>query len=262
MPTKRIPWFKVWVGATRHEKVATLDDRAFRTWVELLDAASQQTVRGKFASPAAAAAVVRRPVAAVKCLVAVGLIDERDDGVWMHDWQDWQRWRPEDDTNSDPSPPEPPPINGRSTHDQHTNGTIEKGEERREKKDVVPSEPYPGEMSPGDDRVDAVYGHFKERIQTRSRLCPRKKIAARLRHFSADELCEGIDHFADDPWWMANNASRGAEWFFESDSRSEQFLLMTPRPAPVPINGRAATMQAEHDRMEAEFGYLDGRGTA
>jgi hypothetical protein len=132
MPAKRIPWFKVWVGATRHEKVAQLDDRAFRTWVELLDGASQQTVRGKFASVEAAAAVVRRPAASIRRLMAVGLLDERADGVWMHDWQDWQRWRPEDAQNGDASPPDDPPNGYRTTHerlakdvgltrDQHTN---------------------------------------------------------------------------------------------------------------------------------------------
>src|SRR5207244_1727143 len=76
------------------------------------------------------------------------------------------------------------------------------------------------EPSPGDDRVDAIYQHFKDRVQPKSRLCPRKKIAARLKRFSADELREGIDHFAEDWWWMEHNANQGAAWFFESDGRS------------------------------------------
>lgn len=121
MPAKRLPWFKLWVGATRHEKVATLPDSAFRTWVELLDAASQQTPRGRFLSIHAAAAVVRRPARTVASLVRAGLLDERQDGVWMHDWTDWQRWRPEDDANGTESPPHPPPINTRTTHEQHRN---------------------------------------------------------------------------------------------------------------------------------------------
>lgn len=125
MPNKRILWFKMWIGSTRHEKVAQLDDRTFRAWVELLDGAAQQTVRGRYASVRAAAAVIRRPVGVINRLVAVGLIDERDDGIWMHDWQDWQRWRPEDASNDDPSPTDHPPINTRSPGDQHTmtNGT-------------------------------------------------------------------------------------------------------------------------------------------
>lgn len=106
MPRQRLPWFKVWVGATRHEKVATLDDKTFRAWVELLDAASQQTIRGHFASTAAAASVIRRPLAMVKVLSQARLIDQLPDGsIQMHDWPDWQRWRPEDASNN----PEPPP---------------------------------------------------------------------------------------------------------------------------------------------------------
>jgi hypothetical protein len=96
--------------------------------------------------------------------------------------------------------------------------------------------------SPGDDRVDEVYAHFKARIQPRSRLNPRKKIAARLKRFSVAELKQGIDHFADDPWWMEHNASQGAEWFFESDSRSEHFLLMSPRVSNVvPLGKQPST---------------------
>lgn len=80
-----------------------------------------------------------------------------------------------------------------------------------------------------DPRVDEIYEHFKARIQPRSRTCPRKKIAARLKRFTVIELREGIDHFAEDPWWMEHNAARGAEWFFESDQHAEQFLLLRPR---------------------------------
>lgn len=88
---------------------------------------------------------------------------------------------------------------------------------------------------PGSEDVDQVYELFKLKVQPLSRLCPRKRIAARLDRFSAAELRQGIDHFAADPWWMENNATRGADWFFESDSRSEQFLLMKPRPADSPL---------------------------
>jgi hypothetical protein len=93
--------------------------------------------------------------------------------------------------------------------------------------------PGPGGDS---DQVDAVYEHFKARVQPKSRLCPRKKIAARLKRFTVDELREGIDHFAEDPWWMEHNAARGAAWFFDSDQHSEQFLLLQPRASPtVPL---------------------------
>lgn len=122
MPRKRLPWFKVWVGATRHEKVAMLDDRTFRAWVELLDAASQQTVRGQFASTAAAASVIRRPLALVKILIQAHLLDQTADGViQMHDWPDWQRWRPEDSPSDPDPPPESHTNNSGITPESHTN---------------------------------------------------------------------------------------------------------------------------------------------
>jgi hypothetical protein len=122
MPAKRLPWFKVWVGATRHEKVATLSDTDFRTWVELLDAAAQQSTRGKFDSAASAAAVVRRPLASVKRLIATRLLDDRGaEGLWLHDWPEWQRWVPDDGASDSASTPEPPLNNTRTTHEQHAN---------------------------------------------------------------------------------------------------------------------------------------------
>jgi hypothetical protein len=275
MPAKRLPWFKVWVGATRHEKVATLSDTDFRTWVELLDAGAQQSVRGHFDSAATAAAVVRRPLASVKRLIAARLLDDQPDGVWLHDWPDWQRWSPEDDAIDSRTTPERLTNNTRTTHEQHANvnGTTRdrpsRGAERAKTKDVdveedvkdvprakalssasadvppafprispqITADPQTAaETPPESDQVDAVYEHFKARVQPKSRLCPRKQIAARLKRFTVDELREGIDHFAEHPWWMEHNAARGAGWFFESDQHAEQFLLLQPRASPtVPL---------------------------
>jgi hypothetical protein len=111
MPNPPLPWFKLWGGVTSSSKVAPLNDALFRTWVELLDAASQQPTRqrGRFANRKAAAAIVRRPLSHVTALVGAGLVDETTDGLTMHDWDDWQRWRKED------------VIDSRSTTDQLTN---------------------------------------------------------------------------------------------------------------------------------------------
>jgi hypothetical protein len=131
----------------------------------------------------------------------------------------------------------------------------------------VPPDPEPSESDPPPAAVDhvlAVYQHFKTRIQPGSRLCPRDKIRLRLKHFAPDELVKAIDHFAEDWWWMENNATRGAEWFFHSDQRVEQFVNMTPRPlrpaaraAPVqPYGGShswaaAAMVPTVNERMHA-----------
>lgn len=125
MPRKRLPWFKLWSGATRHAKIAEIDDHDFRVWIELLDAASEQRERGSFGSLKGAAAVIRRSVAEVQPLVERHLIDVDGDGTaTMHDWQRWQRWWAEPGDEEELEAPEPPPSNGHGTnHESHFNPT-------------------------------------------------------------------------------------------------------------------------------------------
>jgi hypothetical protein len=148
MPRPRLPWFKIWCGATRDSKIVTLSDRLFRVWVELLDAASEQKIRGRFDSYAAAAAIVRRKPAEVRQVAAAGLMDESQDGIWMHDWQDWQRWRPEDSLTNNtgmtheslPNDPglttESLAIDSRITTDKHTIDTAPRAKKREGDIDV------------------------------------------------------------------------------------------------------------------------------
>lgn len=86
---------------------------------------------------------------------------------------------------------------------------------------------------PSDEADDAgperqVFEYFKQEIQPQARVFPKKKISSRLKSFTAAELMAGIDNFAANPWWMENNGHRGATWFFDKDSRSEQFLNLPP----------------------------------
>lgn len=248
MPAKRIPWFKVWIGATAHGKVRQLDDGAFRTWVELLDAAAQQPQRGRFDSRREAAAITRRPTKHIEALLRAGLMDERDDGLWMHDWDDWQRWRQED-SNDSPTTTDHPP-NGHSNDSRTTTEPLLNGSSlrarvakdvRREKGEVEEDVPRAKALSSAsadatldEGSVESVYEHYRAKVQPKSRLCPRKKIAARLKRFTVAQLVEGIDHFAADAWRMQNNVSGyGADWFFESDARAEQWLLLVPRAQNV-----------------------------
>lgn len=112
--------------------------------------------------------------------------------------------------------------------------------------------------NPPDPRIDEVYAHFKARVQPRSRICPRKKIAARLKRWTVAELVEGIDRFAASPWWMEHNAKRPGDWFFESDARSEQFLLLEPAPEPEQLrNGRAEPPRVMLDMTGQRAAGLD-----
>jgi hypothetical protein len=93
MPAKRLPWLKFWPEAVDHEKFAGLSDAERWTWVKLLARAAQQPTRGRFASIAHAVEATGRPAKHVRTLVEVRLLDQREDGLWLHDWLDWQRWR-------------------------------------------------------------------------------------------------------------------------------------------------------------------------
>lgn len=79
------------------------------------------------------------------------------------------------------------------------------------------------------DSARRIFNHFKLKVLPLARIFNPTKITIRLEHFSEAELIQGIDNFAADVWWMSNNAHRGANWFFHSDDRSDQFLNMKPR---------------------------------
>lgn len=227
MPTKAQPWLKFWPELVDHPKFVGISDAVRWTWIKLLARAGQQPTRGQFVSVRHAVEVTGRPEAHIRQLIHVRLLDDNPDALLMHDWQKWQRWRAED-SEEDGSTRDQHAINTGSPNDQHAINTL-KREERRKKKSPNGDLPADPALS---DPVDEIWASYLEKIQPRARLCPRSQIRARLERFSADELRQGIDHFAGHPWWMEHNADKGGKWFFESDARSEQFLLMAPEPAP------------------------------
>ena len=104
MPARRLPWFKFWPEAMRHEKVAMLSDGLFRTWLAALAYGSEQPVRWRFASVKHAATVTGRPAKHITDLIAARLLDLSDSGeVWVHDWRQWQE-RYESDFAPKPTP--------------------------------------------------------------------------------------------------------------------------------------------------------------
>jgi hypothetical protein len=96
-----------------------------------------------------------------------------------------------------------------------------------------PLSPVPKPSSLPDDvkaRVREVWEYYREHIQPKARVYDPKKIAKRLETFTVEELKAGIDHFAADWWRMENNASMGADWFFDSDKQVDKWVLLVPRP--------------------------------
>lgn len=76
-----------------------------------------------------------------------------------------------------------------------------------------------------------IFDVYTQKILPGSRLTSnaKKKISARLKEFTLEEILQGIDNFSKDSWWMENNAKRGITWFFHSEDRTEQFKNLIPR---------------------------------
>jgi len=95
--------------------------------------------------------------------------------------------------------------------------------------------------------VSEVYEKYKQSINSSAKLTDKgkKKILTRLKSYSVEELGQAMANFSADSWWVENNAHRGVAWFFDSDDRIEQFLLLkTAR-----VGGRQQTPE-EKQAME------------
>jgi len=73
-----------------HEKIALLTDEQGWTWIHCLCAAAQQPRRWRFASVDHVTAVTGRTAESIRALIAARLLDEREDGLWIHDCEQWQ----------------------------------------------------------------------------------------------------------------------------------------------------------------------------
>lgn len=159
-------------------------------------------------------------------------LDDGEEGCEIHDWHQYggrlaekrkaniervHRWRA---TKADVTHNEcvryTATEQNRTVHNSKSTGVAE-----------APSTPQ--KSSAPDPRIEEAFVYFREKIQPGAREFPKVKIKARLEKFSLDELKTGIDHFAATPWEMDNNAHRGADWFFQSNKRSEAYLNLQPR---------------------------------
>jgi hypothetical protein len=109
--------------------------------------------------------------------------------------------------------------------------------------------------------IGKVYENYRQRINSNAKLTDkgRKKILTRLKSYSVDDLSQAMANFSADNWWVENNAHRGVAWFFDSDDRIEQFLLLkTAR-----LSGRQqARKRGEEFKSTYKPEYsIDQRGT-
>jgi len=82
--------------------------------------------------------------------------------------------------------------------------------------------------------LENIYTTYKKKINKLSRLTPssKKKIDARSKEYSADDLLKAIGNFSKSKWWMDKNSHRGIAWFFHSEDRIDQFLNLKEDKGP------------------------------
>lgn len=129
----------------------------------------------------------------------------------------------------------------------------------------VPSEPRQVSLrstrQPSD--IDLVFGHWKqEHGHPRAKLDHkrRSRISARLKDFSADQLCQAITNAHNDPWLMGEDpkASRkydGLETLLRDTTQVERLLELTTKRLPAAaLPPRTAASNATFDsvRRKAE----------
>lgn len=253
MPAARLPWIKFWPELVDHAKFVDLTDSERWTWIEVWAKASQQPERWKFASVAHAQKVTGRKEKDIRKLIEVRLIDERSDGLYIHNARKWQDRYPSDESaKSSPTSPEPHP-NGtvktpRTLLEDSANVTAMLGEDsdksKREKReedideDVPPAatqRPPQGDQRP---RASAVTDEFRTELEEQfweqcgGREAVRDSIAAGMGYRKRSNYTDQRAFLRN---WVRTDAER-------SESRRGKY-----RASPVPIRGRVA--QADLDEL-------------
>ena len=81
--------------------------------------------------------------------------------------------------------------------------------------------------------VSEVLNHYRNLIHPNAKLTDqsRKKVLARLKEFSVEDIKVGMEHFSQNGFSMDNNASRGLAWWCHSEDRVLGYINMTPKPS-------------------------------
>ena len=82
-------WVRIHDGATRHQKLSGLSDKAFRMWIEGLSHAQEGLTDGFIVGRSLRSFVVRATAKATTELVDAGLWCRQDNGYQIHDYLDW-----------------------------------------------------------------------------------------------------------------------------------------------------------------------------
>lgn len=210
MVASRLPWIKFWPEALDHPKFVDLTDAERWTWVVVWGKASQQQNRWIFASVNHVTHVTGRPAKHVKRLISVGLLDEDESGIHVHDAVKWQDRYPSDErpmaprTGTDGDRKTPSKLRQDSVNapamvaESSVNGVAtgaQESDKREKEKEIENNPPNPpgetaGKPAPKpakgarvpitDDEIEALVGKYFDRFGTRQAV--RDEIDAALNH--------------------------------------------------------------------------------
>lgn len=89
------------------------------------------------------------------------------------------------------------------------------------------------------DPTRELFEYYKANIQPKAYSFTPNKLRARIREFGMEACKRAVDNFAADWWEMQQNAHRGADWFFRSRAKTEEYINMTPRAKEQHEQGRS-----------------------
>lgn len=213
------------------------------------------------------------PAVFVNAMVDVGFLNADEDGALsIHDWGDYagrlmerrrasvertRKWR---ETHADGTHNERVPNAATVPNRTVPNRTVPNllNTESVLKTESAPAAPVSVQDRPAEKKemakpenpdVAAFLSYHSERLHPTQtdRASPeeRKKVAARLKVFSLEDMKRAVDKFYQHRWWMQNHSWRDAAWFCHSDGRIRQFLKM-----PIPEDKEADRGAYQHSASQ------------
>lgn len=109
-------------------------------------------------------------------------------------------------------------------------------------------------FAPKNRDVEVILKIFNDFIRPLSRKSypkAEKKIQARLKTYTRDQIIEALNNFSQDEWRMENNREYSLDWYFHSDERIETFLELGRKNKPSwKIGNKIYYSQAELEEAE------------
>ncbi len=263
-------WVRLDDGFAEHPKIAALSDGALALWITGLSYCNRNLTDG-FIPRGVGYGQLRycdgNAVPAIRELESLGMWTETDGGWEVHDYLDYQPSKA--DVLSLREARKAAGSRGgkassRAKDKQVLEQVLEQTSSKPQANGQAKSNPVPVpkelEASPLLGDVQRIYDHWRTKCgKTRANYAKistarRRKIHARLREFTADELCLAIDAVAKDPW-EGRSLNDDLTVIFRSHEQVDRFLEMAAatnghHPSLSPYEQAKAWVQSAGWRLQ------------